>query len=234
MLLGAPESFAKSLPTYSIGGSRQSSARYDGSILQAGVDAAVTEDFRIGASVLTLSREYDGGASISDSSFGLASSYNYDDGVYFEGRAETSPDAEILPKWAFVLTPHKVVGATDFGLGLDYRVYPAVTAGTIHPSVRHEFGSGVAATIGSFITRSDSTLTAYHCDLAVATFKNQMARFSVAGGKSLEDAGVSAGFSSVYAGYTIPLGRFTLGVDANRYWSDLRVETSVGLKLEFK
>lgn len=219
---------------YSVGFSRQTSARYDGSILQAGIETSASENLRLNFGALTLKREYSADARIADSSFAAGAAYNFGAGTYFESRIEHSPDAEILPRSTFAIAPHKVIGATDFGLGFDYRTYPNVTAGTLHPSVRHEFGSRTAVTIGSFIARSDSTLTSYHGDVSVVTFEGQTARASVASGKTLEDAGVSAGFSSVYAGYLVTCGRFNIGVDASRYWSDLRTETSVGLRLEYK
>lgn len=213
--------------------SKQNSDRYNGELIQVGAEAKPWERWTTGLGALFLSRHY-GSTSINDASVVAAVSRSFDGGRYFESGVSFSPDAKILPRWTAALTPHQVLGSTDFSLGFDYREYEKVIAGSIHPAVRHDFGDRFAISAGSFIARSYKTMSSFHGDVIYKPFQFQTAKLSVAGGETLEDAGVSATFSSVYLSYGFTMGRWGLIFDGTNYWSSLRHETSFGLRIEYR
>lgn len=213
--------------------SKQSSDRYNGEIFQVGAEAKPWERWTTGLGAFFLSRHYSG-ANIDDASVVASAARAFDGGRYFESAVSFSPDAKILPRWTASFMPHQVLGSTDIALGFDYREYEKVTAGTLHPLVRHDFSDRFAVAAGAFLARSHKTMSSVHGDLIYKPFEYQTAKLSVAGGESLEDAGVSATFSSVYLSYGVALGRWGLIFDGTNYWSSLRHETSFGVRVEYR
>lgn len=154
--------------------------------------------------------------------------------AYIEADLSVSPDAILLPRTVGSLNPHWVSGSNDFSVGIGGNVYANSRAGFIHPLWIRSLREDLTVGLGTFQVRTDSWISSFHGDVDWKITPRHRARVDLAGGRTLEDAGLEATFNSLTAGYSYNLEHWSLGVSGTQYWSTTRPELSSFLRLEYR
>lgn len=208
------------------------SKNYTGSLLAVGVESDSIEGFKLFPNYQRLERKFSGGVAIEESALDLQGVMLLPQNRYLEMDFFNSPSALILPRTALAAILHEGRGAFDLSGGLALRRYATVDSATANGDVTYSWDDVWFAGASVFVTFTDETLNAGHGHAEYRMTEEHRVRADIAGGKTLEDAGLSATFNAVSAEYTYRRPRWSVSGSVGQYWSTLRTENSVGLRFE--
>lgn len=210
------------------------SKNYEGNLLGLQIEKSITTKFAVLLGQHRFSRTFGDGTKIEESAFDLGFVYEFDSPFYVEFGGSYASQAQILPVSYAYVTPHWVLGNSDLSLGMGFSRYAKVDAGTIHPNYLYDFNSEWRAELGAYIVRTENTITSGHGDVTYKPFENHSFRLDASSGRSLEDAGLEAQFTSFSFEYGYRRPHWSVYLSATDYRSDIRHEMAYGIRMEFR
>lgn len=202
----------------------------------AGIEAEYRdgENLAFGLGYETFGRTFLAGPDITDRIGTFTLSYDLQGGRYFELSAARAPDAQIRPLTSVQLTPRLAAGKSDFSLGFGWNHYREMDAGLLRPSYMYFFSDQLRAAIAIPVLRTNQTLVAEQFSVTDAFTDLHSLRFDVAGGRTLEDAGLQADFNTLSVEYGYRFLSLTIFGSVGTYWSTSRTEQNYGLRMELR
>ena len=195
----------------------------------------LADRFTLGVSADHVDRTYGDGTPVSDTILAIRGTTWAAERTYIETSYAQSTTADIYARWSALVTPHQLVGTTDYSLGFRYDEYKRSTAGSLIPGIFHSFSDDLGVGFAAYLVRTDTLSTAVSGQVFWRFFPRHSIRVILAGGRTIEDAGIVANFTSETARYMYRVcPHWEIGFFGGNYSSDIRKEKSFGLALGYK
>ena len=195
----------------------------------------LADRFTLGVSADHVDRVYGDGTPVQDTIFAIRGTTWAAERTYIETSFAQSTTADIYARWSAIITPHQLIGTTDYSLGFRYDEYKRSTAGSLIPGVFHSFSDDFGIGLSAYLVRTNTLSTAVSGQVFWRFLPRHTIRVILAGGRTIEDAGIVANFTSETARYMYRVcPHWEIGIFGGNYSSDIRKEQSLGLALGYK